>query len=93
METPEIGDKVRVKSVFMCNEEGFAHGYNPLVAGRIGIIIASASHVLPPPGHPWRVKFSGGTNKLVTRPNWQYFAAAELELLEGGSDDNDSQPR
>ena len=82
METPEIGDKVRVKSVLMCNGEGFYHDYNPVVKGRVGVIIPGAPNVLPPRDHPWRVEFTGGTNKLHTRPNWQYFAAAELELIE-----------
>ena len=91
METPEIGDKVRVKSVVMCEGEGLYHGCNPWVKGRIGVIIPS--RWAPPLCHPWRVEFTGGQNKLSTRPNWQYFTAAELELLEGGSNDNDSQPR
>ena len=85
METPEIGDKVRVKSVVMCEGEGLYHAHNPWVKGRIGVIIPRLWHVAPPPSHPWRVEFTGGTNKLLTRPSWQYFAAAELELIEGAS--------
>ena len=78
---------VRVLSVVMCERQGLDHGYHPWVKGRIGVITLSAPHVPPPPGHPWRVEFTGGPNELQERPipNRQYFAATELELVEGAS--------
>ena len=85
METPEIGDMVRVKSVVMCERQGLDHGYNPLVEGRIGVIIPRLWHVAPPPSHPWRVQFLAVINMPSPISYWQYFAAAELELIEGAS--------
>ena len=79
METPEIGDKVRVRSVVACDGEGVSHGYNPYVKGLVGVILPRLFHVGPPEGHPWRVVFLGDDAPRL----WQYFAASELELLEG----------
>ena len=82
METPEIGDRVRVKSVVECDGEGKSHGYHPEVKGRTGTIILPYANVAPPADHPWRVRFDMPiTTKYPHQPS-QYFAASELELIQ-----------
>ena len=81
METPEVGDRVRVKGTAGCEHEGAAHGMHPFVKGKLGIIIPPYSHVDPPEHHPWRVLFDEPiVIKLITQSS-QYFAARELDLV------------
>ncbi len=80
METPEIGDIVRIKSVVGCSGEYKAHGMNPYVQGQVGIVVPPRRYVSPPTDHPWRIQFKGGFEGL---PFYSYFVASELELIAG----------
>lgn len=93
METPEIGDRVRVRSTAGCDEEGTCHGYHPYIKGLVGTIVPPFAHVNPPPSHPWVVDFGFDLShgvikfgpKLDTFPTKAYFAASELELVKGAT--------
>ncbi len=74
METPEVGDRVRVVSA-LCYEQGEAHGLNRFVQGMVGTILPCPN----PTGyidHIWRVRLDGSPGLIP-----QYFAASELELM------------
>ena len=82
METPEIGDKVRVVSTADCDGEGLWHGYHPYVKGLEGVIVPNLSHVDAPDHHPWRVDFGRNLSPPDTTPiTWSYFKASELVLM------------
>ena len=82
METPEIGDKVRIGSVRLCERQMLAHGFHAYVEGLEGVVIAFLEHNRgEDEGHPWRVDFGRNLSPPGTTPlTWQYFAASELEL-------------
>ena len=79
METPQVGDWVKIRSVALCPDEGSAHGYHPYVKGLEGVIVRRLDHVPPPRSHPWRVVFLNPPVEL--RPGWAYFKATELDLM------------
>ena len=80
METPEVGDRVVIGSVRMCELQMQAHGFHTFVDGLEGVIIAEFEGA--PLEHPWKVDFGQNLSPEGTTPlTWQYFAASELELV------------
>jgi len=73
METPIIGDKVRINITPECDGEYIRHGIRPYVQWQEGHIVGYARC---PDDHRWRVEYQipGGAAH-------GYFKASELELV------------
>ena len=83
METPEIGDHVRIRSVLECERQGKYHGYDRYVKDLVGVIVPRFAHVPPPLDHPWRVDFGYDLSHGKVKPphTSQYFSASEMEWI------------
>jgi len=75
METPEVGDRVRIVNV-RCYEQGLSHGMHKFIEGLEGTILPCPNPA-PYHNHPWRVGIEGRIP--------EYFAASELELVPAKS--------